>query len=278
MKACATKTRNTELLAKLASASDLHAMDAYYHRACYLSLKNEARSLERSVSATESGIGTMFNPLVIAELTAYIVDSQRIFPLSEAKTINVEKMKELDKTIDPQSIHSTRFKEKLLKLEPELVETCRGKGYSSMLCSRRAAGAAVETELKCQTEVGDNDAHMIVQTAMLLRKHILFDQKPFNGHFNKDSLKSPIPESLLTFMNIVLQGPTRNSHSDVYSNDTDQNQQRSRVACTLSQLIVFNTAKISRPGTQVMRHSKERETPFPLYVGIKLHIEGKTST
>ena len=38
---------------------------------------------------------------------------------------------------------------------------------------------------------------------------------------------------------------------------------------------ILNTVKRSRPGSKVMRHSKTRETPFPMYVGLKLHADAK---
>ena len=231
--------------------------------------------MERAESATQSESEHSFNPLVVAELAAYIVESKRVFPLNELKVLYTTKMKDLGRIVDPKSIHSTRFKEKLLKIEPEIIEASERRGRASMLCSKETAGTAIETELKSQNEVGDNEARMIVQTALFLCKQILFEQKPFDGHFYPDCLRSPIPESLLAFMNVVLQGPTGTRQNDVNNNEPDLNQQRSRVACTLSQLMIFNTAKRTRAGAQMMRHSKERETPFPQYVGLKLHVEGK---
>ena len=81
IKSWATKTRNTELLAKLASASDMHAMDAYYHRTCYVGLENSARSTDRAESSARSDL-CAFDPLVMAELVAYVVESQLVFSLS----------------------------------------------------------------------------------------------------------------------------------------------------------------------------------------------------
>ena len=53
--------------------------------------------------------------------------------------------------------------------------------------------------------MGDKDAH-IIQTALFLQKLILLEQKPFDGHFYTECLKTPVPEAVPVFMNVVLQG------------------------------------------------------------------------
>ncbi|MES9881863.1 MAG: hypothetical protein ABW185_13375 [Sedimenticola sp.] len=275
----ASKTRNTQLLAKLASASDVHAMDAFYHRCCYVSLENAARSIDRASTSSkcETRPNSTLNSLAIAQLAAYIVESKLVCPLNELKELYCSKMRDIGKPVNVNSIHSTRFKEKLLLIEPELVESSRGqgRGHSIMICSRETAGAAIEAELENQYYVGDEDARMIIQTSLFLRKHILQDQNPFDGHFQSDCLKSPVPEALLIFMNVLLQGPVCMGQYDTNMEEANLNRQRSKVACALSQLIVFNAARRTRVGKQVMRHNKAHETPFPLYIGLKLHVEGK---
>ena len=83
-------------------------------------------------------------------------------------------------------------------------------------------------------------------------------------------LQSTIPETLLTFMKLVLQGP-----ACLGAGSEGINKQRSNVACTLSHLIMFNTVKREVPGKTVMRHNKTREMPFPLHVGLKIHTDAK---
>ena len=266
----AAKTRNTQLLTKLATASNVHAMDASYHRSCYVSLENAARSIDRAGSASKCeppprASNTLIS-LAVAEVAAYIVKSKLVYPLNEPKELYCNKGRDLGNPIDPGSIHSTRFKEKLLLIELELVETSggKGRGYSTMLCSRETAGAAIKAELDNQYGVGDEDARMIIQTALFLRKQILLDQKPFDGHFQPDCLKSPVPEALLPFMKVVLQGAVCMRQNDTHLEEANLNSQISKVACTLSQLMVFNAAKRTRVGKQVLRHNKARETPIPL--------------
>ena len=47
-----------------------------------------------------------------------------------------------------------------------------------------------------------------------------------------------------------------------------------RVACTISQLICSNASKESSTAVTLYQR-KERQTPFPLYVGLKLHVSDR---
>ena len=83
---------------------------------------------------------------------------------------------------------------------------------------------------------------------------------------------------VLSFVNVVLQGPKGNTaQSDRNQSDNDAAVgTRAKIACTISQLLTFNTVKYaSSSDSTLIRHSKDRETPFPLYHGIKLHGDSR---
>ncbi len=104
----------------------------------------------------------------------------------------------------------------------------------------------------------------------MLRKHVLVKQDPFVGSFPSDCLTKPIPESLLSFMAVLLHGPQATLDGSGVSGDVHQ---RFKVACGLSQLIMYNSVKgtsISKTTTKI-RHIRDHETPLPLYTGIKIH-------
>ena len=48
--------------------------------------------------------------------------------------------------------------------------------------------------------------------------------------------------------------------------------------CNISQLLIYNCTKGTHHPvkTDAVRHNKERETPFPLYHGLKLHRNGRS--
>jgi len=137
----------------------------------------------------------------------------------------------------------------------------------TFIAHKRTVGEA----LKSAYEQNRQDACNIVKAALNIRDSIIASsQIPFNGQFGTECLQSTIPETLLTFMKLVLQGP-----ACLGAGSEGINKQRSNVACTLSRLIMFNTVKREVPGKTVMRHNKTREMPFPLSVGLKIHTDAK---
>ena len=52
---------------------------------------------------------------------------------------------------------------------------------------------------------------------------------------------------------------------------------RDKIACNISQLLIFNAVMGTHHtvNTPAVRHSKERETPFHLYRGLRLHGHGR---
>ena len=137
---------------------------------------------------------------------------------------------------------------------------------------------AVLAQTYHSSQIDQDEALVLIRAAMVLRKRILVKQEPFNGSFSSDCLSSPVEETVLNFMNVVLQGPKGNiDNSSRGSSGSDAALgTRTKIACTLSQLLIYNTVKYaSSSDNTVIRHSKERETPFPLYHGIKLHGDAR---
>lgn len=97
----------------------------------------------------------------------------------------------------------------------------------------------------------------------------------FPPFFGTDSLSLPVPLQLIIFLNILLQG----SYILRELNNQElqaQVQGRARVVSAIAQQIIYNTCGESHHTTKPtsIRHSKEHETPFPLYQGLKLHGDG----
>ena len=75
----------------------------------------------------------------------------------------------------------------------------------------------------------------------ILREHALVKQYPFTGRFVSDCFSRPVPEPLLTFMDVLLQGPKVNIEGpQKYDAGMDQG---SKVACGICQPIIYNMVK-----------------------------------
>ena len=266
------KAGRWDIYAKLQTGSDAHASDVFYHTSC-LQLKSDARSADRvSVSQGKSyHYHEAYDELIMAKLAAYIVDSKKIFPVREIISMYRKQKDDRGNTCD-NDIHSSRFASHIVAMAPKELDTeiqGPGRGRSILITHKEVISEALKSQYEKQN-VNEDEARQLVKTAVFIRNLIVATtQKPFDGQFSKDCLTSQVPEALLTLINLILQGPTNIQRDDKI------NKQRSNVASIISQLVVYNTAKRSTPGTIAMRHSKHRETPFPLYVGLKLHTDAK---
>lgn len=269
LKRWAESTKNFQLLGRLiAQAADAHAADAYYHVNCYTSLRNSAQAEERKSAAGPSN--THFNAIAIAQIAALVEDSDSVFKLSDLRHLYRSVMeKQGSPCSDTREPYSTRFKEYLLKLLPEWTEFSQGKEV--YISRRQMVGDLLAEDPKNQ--LGQDDALLLMRAAVLLRKCCLQRQEPFTGSFATDSLTSPIPGQLKSFLNILLQGPSflREQHNEEFQ---AQKQGRARVANAISQQIKYNTcsgfhhatlAFQSRTGTLgSSRTSTTRERAFPI--------------
>ena len=63
-----------------ATASDAHAMDAYYHLVCYTRLREAAITANRQESKVHS---PPFDPVICAQIVAFIEHSEGVFKLTQ---------------------------------------------------------------------------------------------------------------------------------------------------------------------------------------------------
>ena len=88
----------------------------------------------------------------------------------------------------------------------------------------------------------------------------------FDGAFQADSPKDSVTTSLLALVSMILDGANIKHQTQLANISTTP------AALTLSQLLVFNSVKHARSAESTsVRHSRERETPFPLYLTLKIH-------
>lgn len=140
--------------------------------------------------------------------------------------------------------------------------------------SRQIVGSILAEDHKNQLD--QDAALLLMRAAVTLRKGCLQRQEPFTGSFATDSLTSPVPGLMRSFLNIRLQG------SSILCEQHDkelqaQTQGRARVANAIAQQIMYNTCSGSHHSIKSTnnRHNKDHETPFPLYQDLKLHGEGR---
>ena len=115
-----------------------------------------------------------------------------------------------------------------------------------------------------------------MRAAVMMHKFCLQSQKPFDGSFPSNCLIAPVNEEMRSFFNVVLRGMSALRGGDKVD-DSSSVDARDRIACNISQLLIYNATVGTHHEvkTTAVRHTKERETPLPLYCGLKLHAHSR---
>ncbi|KAG1656278.1 LMBR1 domain-containing protein 2 [Nymphon striatum] len=250
---------DTALLARI-SGGDLVAIEAKYHYDCLSLYKNRHRSAQRaSHSYTATNESRLQEASAFAELVSYIECSVEngnyIFKLSELHGLYVSRLHNLgvDKTI-----HKTRLKIQLLG---HFLDGCQEQSDGKNILLVFNEGLKKILKLAVDSRIFEAEAISMVKLVKAVREEI-FDWKlsQFTGSFKHNCQEESVPTSLKSLISMLLNGP----------NVTGQDETETQACLTISQLIHFN-AKNKAPVAKKSRHSKKREPPLPLYVGLNVH-------
>ncbi|WAQ98989.1 hypothetical protein MAR_023362 [Mya arenaria] len=262
---CATDLCDSTLLTKLAGG-DMVATEAEYHANCLTSLyKQHAQFLEQSHESNSDG---NIHGIVFAELLAYIdearCDEERpSFRLANLVQLYNNRMEELGVK---DSVHATRLKDKILSQIPDLsahTSKC-GQGQGVIFMFNSDVANLVQEANRHRDY--DLDAIHIAKVAEIVRLDMFDNVSLFNGSFPPQCQEHVIPKSLKALVDMVLQGLSIKDQSAKEGSDL-------QAALTISQMFLFNAVKHSRHASTSgqVRHKADRETPLPLYIGLKLH-------
>ena len=104
--------------------------------------------------------------------------------------------------------------------------------------------------------------------------HFSRHNKLLDGTFSNDCQARSVPVSLRALVGMIIDGPCCKKE------DCFDDVSTTTASLSISQLISFHCVK--RRSTRnkdelkpVIRHNRERETPLPLYVGLKIRVETK---
>ena len=161
----ARRLLDEKLLAKL-SEEDLVATEACYHKNCLKKLYNRVRAVEANKSNEKRN--EIMEGISLAKIEKYIchcieVDQEvvHVVYLNELKELYIKRMSFHGCHVTYE--HSTMFKEKLLKLIPELPEYKAGQDTILSMCEENAIEA-------CDLQ---DDRICLARAASIIRKEIL---------------------------------------------------------------------------------------------------------
>ena len=161
----------------------------------------------------------------------------------------------------PTRIHTTRLEERILAYIPDLREFRDGRNI--MLAFDDDIGNFLSCHLQSNS---DDDAITLANASNIIRREILkMENTIFDGKFKTKCQEDSVPKSLVTLIGMLLGGPNILSQSN--------NIVETQVVPSISQLIRYNCT-IRRRGTSAnIYHSKNREPPLPIYLGLLIHAK-----
>ena len=255
--AAAKILQETILLAKL-SAGDMVAIDAVYHLRCLVRLYKKADSVRDGLSNCNDR-DKLLQQQVFVELQDYIESfrgTDQVIPMTEVCKMYHERMKDLGIFI---SVHTTRLRQKLLQSIPDLEAVKNKARHWDLLFNESLAAAVVE--LKRQESATDK-VTILMKAASILRSAIFKSREntksPLKGNLGET------PEEMKVFLSLLLNGSQVRQGQEIKGTV--------KVIGSLGQLISYNTSSKRQGNTDILRHSKKSETPFPLYLGIQTYL------
>ena len=202
---------------------------------------------------------------MLAEIIDYLRDMAEssnnisVFKLSSIKKLFCDRLVAYGATAESvKNVHSTRLKNDILHHIPELEEEKQGNNV--LLTPKEETGTAI---YQACLENDQDDGICLSKAANIIRKHV-FSHKIEDPAQFLASQKASVPPSLVTFISMLIIGTCITDSLPTSAH---------KASLTIAQLVKFNMVKGKRSNTtnEIARHSKEQETPFPLYLGLMIH-------
>lgn len=256
---CAKNLSDEKLLAKL-SAGDAVAQEFKYHPACLVGLYNRERALLNTLKYDqnpESSANQNLYPFAFSELVIYIMDMKTasdgtdtvIFKLADLVSLYKQRLQQLG--VESPYVNSTRLKEQLLSRIPELEAHKTGRDV--LIAFKKDVSSVLSDASKY------NEAIHLAKAANIIRKEMLNHKTKFDNEFHEGFVEESIPPTLLQFICNIEHGVDIKSHLNhgVFKSDI-----------AIAQLLQYNCYNKCTYGAATHRHSKDRETPFAVYIGM----------
>ena len=265
VKQCALELQDRKLLAKL-STGDMVAINAKYHINCLAALYNPRRSCSLSKNG-EQPKEDKLRGLAFAELLSCIDEffetaETNVPYLKLADLVKLYKTKLKESGVEDSVVNSTRLKERIILAYPGISAHSQGRDVLLTLDSaiRKAVRDASE-----QDDV-DADGMCLAKAAKLICNEILKQPQIFTGTFAQDCEDKSIPPSLKALITMILKGPVSKQ------SESEDKPIRNQASRSISQLIIYNTTlHKSKSSATSICHNRERESPLPIYAGLKIH-------
>ena len=243
-----------------------------YHRTCY---RNFCREDIPSDEAPTKRPGRPINEEQcsnFAKLCEWLDKEAKQYTISELRS----KMIEFAGSDENAYASNQYLKQNLQKRYGNKIYFSEVNGKPDVLCFKAIEGAASNVPLVGRVLASEN-VTLFEKVATVLRRDILERKQSFNGNFKPGCENESVSSYLVIFLSMVIDGQSLLGDKTV---PVDEKALEKRlvesasgsILMSISQQIAFNTVDKRKSCGKFVRHSKNRTTPFPLYVGIKLYL------
>ena len=255
LKTKALKLNQTHVLAALLTG-DVTSNEVYYHKMCLIAFNNRYNSaLQREMAEPVDDADVQFQKEIYFRRVIHYVNEQCkicVFAF-EVHELEVMYQELLESDGILYSSHVSRFTARLQEALPEFQR--QKVGQKIMLCCSGDIDNIMKNQIK---EFNQSSlVKSLLKVVVPIRQHMSEVSNSFQGRFPPNCQQSSSPLTLLSLCSLLIDG-------------ADPRQKGvSQAALTVSQLIMYAFAN--------RRHLKKRETPVPVYVGLKLRtLRAKT--
>ena len=256
---CARTLNDGKLLALL-SGGDAVAQELRYHCSCLTALYNRERAflLKQRDQENDTDAEKEMIPQVFSELLVYLIETKTnavdpvVFRLADLVSLYQQRLQQLG--VKDHNVNSTRLKDKLLGEIPELE--AYKKGRDVLLAFKEDVGTVLSKAINY------TEAIIITKAAKILRQRMMDHKSSFTGTFNDECVENSIPSTLLQFVSMIEHGADIKSQLRLGASKTD---------LAMSQLLQYNCYTKYQEDGKLLRHSKDRETPFPVFFGLSVY-------
>ena len=158
-------------------------------------------------------------------------------------------------------IHSTDLKYRIMVNVPWLQAHKQGRDV--LLVFNHDIDMALE---HARARDFDSEAMTLLKATRIIRRDIMNMKTKLNGLLKNNCQQQSVPHSLKTMVGMILGGPDiKTQSSDMFEAQT---------TLSISQLVFFNASIRRRvSGTTNTYHSRDREPPLSIYLGLMTHAE-----
>ena len=164
-----------------------------------------------------------------------------------------------------ESVHTTRFKQRILEYIPCLKESKHGR--SILLTLDSEMGRALFEACRSTSQ---DDGIILARSANIIRRKLLSNDEFFDGDVSREKQTNSVPLSLINLIHLIVEGGNL---------ERKKSENSLQIATNISQLIRFNSVKHRRKESVIhRRHSRNNEPPLPVLIGLLVHMKTRKKT